>query len=253
MDMGASGQMAGLASAGLWAVFLLGLTGGFGHCLLMCGPLVSAASLAEGCGVRGAAGAERKALRFQVGYHTGRLITYVLIGAVLGLLGDAGALTGLESAARVGPLSLWVKVIAGLLTLAAGVALLIGSLRGRGVKLPEPTRAIAGSRWFSAAVSSLLERGPRWGLGLGMLMGLLPCMPLLPVELTALASGKPLWGMLIMLAFGLGTVPALAGFGVASGLVGARARGAAVLASSVLVIALGAIVTWQGFALALGA
>ena len=39
-----------LAGAGLWAAFLLGLTGGFGHCLAMCGPLVAATSLAEGEG-----------------------------------------------------------------------------------------------------------------------------------------------------------------------------------------------------------
>ncbi len=252
MDMGMTGTMPGLAGVGLWAVFLLGLTGGFGHCLAMCGPLISAVSLAEGCGVRGTPGAARGSVRFQVGYHSGRLLTYVLIGAVLGLLGDAGALTGLQSAAQLGSLSLWVKVIAGLVTIVVGVALLVGSLRGRGVRLPEPTRAIADSPWFSRTTASLIGRGPRWGLALGMLMGLLPCMPLLPAELAALASGAPLYGMLTMLAFGLGTIPALAGFGVASGLMGVRARGAMVAASGVLVVGLGMIITYQGLALALG-
>jgi sulfite exporter TauE/SafE len=253
MDMGATGGMPELASVGLWAAFLLGLTAGFGHCLVMCGPLVSAASLAEGCGGCRPEGAGQRALRFQLGYHSGRLITYALIGAILGLLGEAGALSGLTSAAQLGSVSVWVKAAAGVSMLVVGVALLVGALSGRGVRLPEPTRVLAESRWFAETTQSLLKRGPRWGLALGMMMGLLPCMPLLPAELAALASGKPLWGALTMLAFGLGTIPALAGVGAASGLVGARTREAATLATSVVVIALGAIVTWQGLALALGA
>ncbi len=86
-----------------------------------------------------------------------------------------------------------------------------------------------------------------------MLMGLLPCAPLLPVEIAALATGYPLYGALTMLAFGLGTVPALAGFGAASGLLGVRARGAFATASGALVIGLGLIVVWQGIGLATGA
>jgi len=54
--------------------------------------------------------------------------------------------------------------------------------------------------------------------------GTAACMPLLPVELAALASGSAGLGALTMLAFGIGTVPALAGFGIATGLVGARAE-----------------------------
>lgn len=243
------GDMAGLASAGLWAAFLLGLTGGFGHCLAMCGPFVAAASLAEGCAVSNV----RRGLGFQVGYHAGRISTYMVIGAALGLLGQAGAWATLASPLQFGAPTQWLKLVAGALTVASGVVLLVSALRGRGVRLPEPTRAIAGSAWFSRTSAKLLSGGSRWGFALGALMGLLPCMPILPAELAALASGAPLYGALTMLAFGLGTTPALAGFGAASGLLGAKSRGWFSVASGVVVVALGAVVIWQGLALAAGA
>ena len=225
-----------LASAGLWAAFLLGLTGGFGHCLAMCGPFVAATSLAEGEGRAVAAvGAEaspasrRSALpspaAFQALYHAGSLTTYALLGLLLGLLGQAGALAGLGSAFSPELLTRWLKVAAGASLVVLGLVLLASALRRRGFRVPEPTALVANRAWFRRASASLTRRGPRWGFALGMLMGLLPCAPLLPVEIAALATGVPLYGALTMLAFGIGTVPALAGLGVASGLIGSRARG----------------------------
>jgi len=207
-------QMAGLGAAGLWGAFLLGLTGGFGHCLAMCGPFVAAASLAEGCGLRetGAAVSAQRPVRFQLGYHAGRLTTYALLGAALGLLGEAGAMAALSGPFSPDAITRWLKLAGGLAMVVAGVVLLAGSLRARGTRLPEPTRLLTGRPWFARTTAELLRRGPRWGFALGALMGLLPCAPLLPVEIAALATGYPLYGALTMLAFGLGTVPALAGF-----------------------------------------
>ncbi len=270
-----------LASAGLWAAFLLGLTGGFGHCLAMCGPFVAASSLAEGEGravVAGEAQAERPSPRskaspaaasgtppaspaspalpsptaFQALYHAGRLTTYALLGLLLGLLGQAGALARLGSAFSPELLTRWLKVVAGASLVVLGLVLLASALRRRGFRIPEPTALVANRAWFRRASASLTRRGPRWGFALGMLMGLLPCAPLLPVEIAALATGVPLYGALTMLAFGIGTVPALAGLGVASGLIGARARGWFSLATAGLVVALGLVVLWQGLAIVAG-
>jgi len=246
-------QMAGPQTAGLWGAFLLGLLGGFGHCLAMCGPFVAAASLAEGAGAASTGKPARRTLGFQVGYHSGRLVTYALLGAALGLLGQAGALTQLSGPFSPESLTRWLKLLAGAAMVVTGAFLLASSLRGRGWRIPEPTRLIAERAWFKRATSSLLRRGPRWGFALGMLMGLLPCAPLLPVELAALATGYPLYGALTMLAFGLGTVPALAGFGAASGLVGSRARGTFAIVTGALVVMLGIVVMWQGVGIATGA
>lgn len=244
-----------LSGVALWGAFLLGLTGGFGHCLAMCGPFVAAASLAEGrsCAVGaavGGGGSRAGAGRFQLAYHTGRLLTYALLGAVLGLLGGVGALASLGGPFSPTSVTRWLKLGAGVAMVAIGAVLLVAWARGRGAKLPEPTAAITRLPWFSATVGRLAGRSGWWGLPLGGLMGLLPCMPLLPVELAALATGVPLYGALTMLAFGIGTLPALVGFGAASGLVGRRARGWLVPAAAALVLVLGAVTLAQGLSLA---
>lgn len=238
------------SAATLWAAFLLGLTGGFGHCLMMCGPFVAAASLAEGRGT--ALGSGQAAVRtgravglFQVTYHVGRITTYALIGVLLGMLGEAGALESLAMPWSPAAFTRYLKLFSGLLLVVTGLVLLLAPSLGRRARLPEPTRFITSRPWFSRATERF-SRGGGWsGLPLGMLMGLLPCMPLLPVELAALASGYPALGAVTMLAFGIGTVPALAGFGYATGLVGARARGAFAYTAGAIVLGLGGLIVLQ--------
>jgi sulfite exporter TauE/SafE len=261
--MSAANLAADWSTATLWAAFLLGLTGGFGHCLMMCGPFVAAASLAEGHTAATAAGPEADAAActtaiarpsagigrgvgfFQVSYHLGRLITYAAIGAIVGALGSAGALETLSMPWSPAAFTRYVKLAAGLMMVFAGLVLLAGPLTGRSSRLPEPTRFITSASWFSRATGRLMRAGAWAGLPLGLLMGLLPCMPLLPVELAALASGSAGLGALTMLAFGIGTVPALAGFGLATGLLGARARGNFAYAAGAIVVALGAFTILQ--------
>lgn len=241
----------GLAALSLWGAFLLGLSGGFGHCLMMCGPFVAAAGLAEGaaCGAGIGAGRSGRGV-FQVAYHVGRLITYALLGALLGVLGQAGALSSLSGPFSPTALTRWLKLSAGAAMLLVGVVMLVAWLRGRSAQLPEPTAWVTSLPWFGRAVGRLAGSGGWWGLPLGALMGLLPCAPLLPIELAALATGQPLFGAMTMLAFGFGTVPALAGFGVVSELLGGRARGWLAPVTAALVVGLGALTLVQGLALA---
>jgi sulfite exporter TauE/SafE len=72
-----------------------------------------------------------------------------------------------------------------------------------------------------------------------MAMGLVPCGFLMTIEIQALASGSATAGAVTMLVFAIGTVPALAVFGLASGVLGLRARGWLSRAGAVLVILLG--------------
>jgi sulfite exporter TauE/SafE len=250
VDMGHQ-MSVGLGALSLWGAFLLGLTGGFGHCLVMCGPLVAAASLTDGaaCGAgRFRRAATRGAWVFQVAYHLGRLSMYAFLGALLGLLGEAGVIAALLGPFSPVAVSRFLKVVAGVMLLAMGVLLLVAWIRGRKARLPEPTAGIAAMPWFGRTVARLAKSGGWWGFPLGAMMGLLPCAPLLPVEVAALATAEPLYGAIIMLAFGLGTVPALAGFGAASGLLGTRARGWFAPAAAAFVILLGAVTVAQGLA-----
>ncbi|HEY3373476.1 MAG TPA: sulfite exporter TauE/SafE family protein [Candidatus Aquicultor sp.] len=56
----------------------------------------------------------------------------------------------------------------------------------------------------------------------------------------ALATGSPVIGAVVMIAFGIGTIPGLAGFGVATRLIGMRAQGMLLKAGAVIIIAAGA-------------
>lgn len=228
--------------ATLWAVFVVGLAGGFGHCIGMCGPIAAASGLLSGAAASSADGAPRPRARagavalWQAGYHGGRLLTYTCIGALLGAIGSLGAVRGV-----LGPLQRWVWLAAGVLMIVMGLAVAGVPLFARlGRSLESGAALVGGGGSFARAFGWLARRGPLAAVPLGMLNGLLPCGFLLSIEIAALGSGSPLTGAATMLAFGLGTVPAVAGFGAAGGLLGARGRAWMLYAGAAVVVSLGA-------------
>jgi len=239
----------GWSAAALWAVFVVGLAGGFGHCIAMCGPLAAASALAGGSAARARGRAPGPALAlWQAGYHGGRVMTYACIGALLGAVGSVWTLR-----AALAPVQRWVWVVAGALMIVMGLAAAgapLFSRLGRGI---ESGAGVATSGWFARAFGWLAARGPWAAVPLGMLNGLLPCGFLLSIEASALASGSALLGGLTMLAFGLGTVPALAGFGAASGLLGVRGRTWLLYVGGAVVIALGVTYIVRGVTALAGA
>jgi sulfite exporter TauE/SafE len=209
--------------------FVTGLLGGFGHCLPMCGPLVASFALA------GAPRGTARALQGQLAYHAGRLTTYALVGAVMGLTGSfvnvAGRLAGVTAAASI--LAGLVMILMGLG--AAGVATAVKRVEARA----------AGK--VSAFARSLLEGGTAGRLyPLGLVLGLLPCGLSWTFFLGAAGTGHPAAGLLLALAFGLGTLPALLLAGAATTWLGARAKGALYRAGGLLVAALGVVFVLRG-------
>ncbi len=173
------------------AAFLLGVFGS-GHCLGMCGGIASALGLAS----RGADGTPSRMAPLLHG--AGRLTTYALLGAVLGGLGHAtDVLLGL------GP---WLRSAAGLLVVLFGLQLM--GLRIGGDRIERGGLAL----WRRIAPMTARLRGdytaPR-ALMLGGLWGLLPCGLVYSAAAAATATGSALTGAAFMLAFGLGTMPAL--------------------------------------------
>lgn len=244
--MNDAAAMNDVSNIALWGAFVLGISGGFGHCLAMCGPFVAAASIADGSARKEGV---RRVPVFQLGYHAGRIATYAVLGALLGLLGGAGELSTLAKPFSPEAITRWVKLSAGVGMAVLGVLLLFSWAVGRSVRIPEPTKFLASATWFNRVAAWMRRSGGWWGLPLGLLMGLLPCMPLLPAELIALSTQSAAGGAATMLAFGLGTVPPLIGVGLASGLVAERARGWMVPVSGVVMSALGGYTVWQGLQL----
>ena len=177
-------------------IFLIGLLGSL-HCIGMCGGFVAMYSLKKP--------PAEPSLPYHILYNTGRITTYSLIGGTLGYLGSFAASLGTH------------RGIPGAVLLLSGVVMVVMGLNIAGILgkrgLFEDTR-ITERTFFRKSLHQILALESAWGaLLLGLLLGFLPCGLLYPLFMNAAASGGFINGMLTMIVFGLGTVPAMLSFG----------------------------------------
>jgi sulfite exporter TauE/SafE len=178
--------------AALSAMFLVGLLGG-SHCLGMCGGIVTALTVRmPGDRARGS---------LHIAYHTGRLTTYALAGALAGGLGSAALL--FEGFL---PAQIVLYVVAQLMLVALGLYLLGVP---RYLEVFERAGRVLWRRLQPPAASLFPVRSAPRAYAVGLLWGLLPCGLVYSVLVTALVSGGAADGALVMLAFGAGTLPSL--------------------------------------------
>lgn len=214
--------------------FLVGLLGGV-HCLSMCAGLVSSLTLGLDPKVRG------NTLRmapYQLAYNLGRIAGYGVAGAIVG---GFGALL-----LQLGSIQTAQRVLYGL----AGLAMiLLGLYLGGWWRILGATERLGIHLWrrLEPLGRKLLpvRRIPD-ALLLGFLWAWIPCGLVYSVLITAVSTGSPLDGALLMLAFGAGTLPNLLGIGL---LAGAAARLAERpwlrQGAGLLVIAFGIHALWQ--------
>ncbi|MBL6457525.1 sulfite exporter TauE/SafE family protein [Belnapia sp. T6] len=184
-------------------LFLAGLAGGASHCAGMCGPFVLA-QMARGEGLGGGRLA-RLSGALLLPYHGGRAIGYAALGAAAG--GFSAALAQLPGLHVVPPL---------LLGLAA-FGMLAQAVPALAMHLPRPGL-------MPPRLGRLLEGPGAWRcLLLGLLLSALPCGLLYGALTAAAASGSALAGALAMLAFVLGTMPALVALALLGGFFHRRA------------------------------
>ena len=162
---------------GLFAVFFLGgLTGGFTHCLPMCGPFVVCERICAG----GGCGKLQKVSRtLGLPYHLGRMTMY-------GALGFFAALLSQQIAAAS-----WWPTVSALMLGLAGVMFLLSCAKSYYRPTAHP----------NASRITYLR---------GVLLGFMPCGLLYAALMMAATLANPLSGMLAMWLFTLGTIPALA-------------------------------------------
>ncbi len=143
---------------------------------------------------------------FHLAYSSGRIASYAAAGALVGAIGQAGLL--MRDAVPVQHL---LFALSSLMLVALG--LYLAGVWGAVRQLEQ----LGGGLWLRLKpyTTRLLPVNtvPR-ALGLGALWGWLPCGLVYSVLLTALASGSAVQGALIMLAFGLGTLPNLLAIGL---------------------------------------
>lgn len=215
----------GIAPFSLALLFGTGLLMSVGHCIGMCGPIVSAFSVAQRSSGRSRAGV----LLSTALYHLGRVATYVGIGTILGLIGSA---TELLSGAAIAK---------GILSAAVGVAMILLAF---GLLGWLPTQrwldSVPFGRSASNAVASLLRtQKPAGHFALGFANGFLPCGPVAVAALTAASTGSPWKGAAAMAAYGMGTIPALLALGFGVGFLDAGVRARLYKVGAVLVLLIG--------------
>jgi len=172
----------------IWIALTLGLVGSL-HCVGMCGPL------AIGICCRGQqTGVEQ--FKTTVLYNVGRIITYAVLGVFFGLFSQLIYLTSLQKT----------------LSIALGVILVLSFIFSFNID-HWISKSKAGSFVYekvNGLISRILQKSQRYNpFYLGLASGLLPCGLVYLALAGALSSGSSMDGMLFMLAFGLGTIPAL--------------------------------------------
>jgi sulfite exporter TauE/SafE len=204
--------------------FTTGLLGA-GHCIGMCGGLVGALSLS--------ATGQPGGWSFHLLYNAGRIATYTVIGALVGWLGSALAYT---DRFREVTRALLVASDLFIILVGLGTAGLFAGLNVASLDFPGPLRIM------TTAVKGLRQLPP-WlaALPLGLLFGFLPCGYLYAVAISAAQSADPLLGAATLLAFGLGTAPAMLVFGTATQWLGSRVKIWMLRVAGILVAGMGVV------------
>ena len=187
------------------AAFMVGLLGGV-HCVGMCGGIVGALSFGLPEQARGRILAM---MPYLLGYNIGRLFSYTVAGALLGGIGALAAhLLVLNQAQTI------LQIIAGLFMVALGLY-----LGGWWFGINRLER-VGGRLWAVLephARKLLPVRSPGQALAMGLVWGWLPCGLVYSVLIMAMSSGSAVDGALLLLSFGLGTLPNLLAMGMIAG------------------------------------
>lgn len=171
---------------------------GSAHCVGMCG------------GFAAIVGANRESfssnLARQLVYGCGRMFTYAFLGMVAGYAGEQIAEVGLS----------FLDVQRLLSLIAGGVMVLVGAslLAPRLAVRVLPVRFMAG---IIPVFRHFLGSRNTWGIFLaGVANGFLPCGLVYAFLVMSMAQGDPLQGLVLMIFFGAGTVPAMTFMGCGS-------------------------------------
>jgi len=195
--MQASRLRYGMLELTYFSAFLVGLLGG-GHCVGMCGGIVGAVTMSLP--------GQRPKTPFLLAYNAGRIASYTLAGILAGLIGASSFFLQ-----HVLPVE---KVLYGLASLMLVVLGLYLAGLWQGVLVLERGGALLWRRLQPLSKKLLPLRTPYQAVALGLVWGWLPCGLVYSVLVAALATGSAVRGGLLMLAFGLGTLPTLLAMGM---------------------------------------
>jgi sulfite exporter TauE/SafE len=205
-------------------IFLASLAGS-PHCAAMCGPLLAFAAAGGGT----SSPSSRSALA--LGYHGGRLMSYVTLGALAGTLG-----AGVERVGVVAGVSRLAAIVAGSLMVLWGVDTLLAwqGVRSRLHAPPAMQRAVGR---VTRRVADM--PGASRATIIGLATALLPCGWLYVFIAAAGATGSPVNAIFVMFVFWTGTLPVMATVGVGLQRLAGPLRRSLPLVTAVVVVVIG--------------
>jgi len=204
------------------------------HCIAMCGGINLSQTLQKGGET--ASASTYSLLLPSILYNAGRLVSYTVVGVVVGALGSVITVSGGFQG--------MVQLIAGIFMVIMGINMLgvFPAMRRFNPRIP---------KIFAAKVDE--QKTGRGPLVIGLLNGLMPCGPLQAMQLYALSTGSPIRGGISMFLFCAGTIPLMFALGaVSSALSGVRGQTFSrrvMYAGAVLVVALGFVMFSSGWSL----
>jgi sulfite exporter TauE/SafE len=183
----------------LMSAFLVGLLGG-GHCVGMCGGIVGAVSMHLP--------QSKSKVPFLLAYNAGRMLSYTIAGAIAGLVGASSFFLQ-----HVLPIQHVLYGISSLMLIALGLYL---AGIWHGVTYLENAGKVIWKTLQPYSKRYIPVQSFKQALLLGTLWGWLPCGLVYSVLIASIATGNAVSGGLLMLAFGLGTLPTLLTMGMAA-------------------------------------
>ncbi|HZG37422.1 MAG TPA: sulfite exporter TauE/SafE family protein [Nodosilinea sp.] len=217
----------------------LGFLGSFGHCLGMCGPITVAFSLSQSAAIP----SRWQHVYFHLLLNIGRLVSYALVGVLIGTLGSVLVASG-QMAGIGSPLRRGVAIVTGLLLIWFGLAQ-ISPHQVPKVPFLNPMSGLHDR--LSRAMQTLSLNPQRWTpLLLGLAWGLIPCGFLYAAQLKAAETTNPWAGGATMLAFGIGTLPMMLGVGISTGWVSGDRRGQLFRLGGWITLIIGLLTVFRG-------
>lgn len=183
------------------------------HCIGMCGGIMGALSYGLPADIRQNSS---RFILFLLIYNSGRILSYAVAGALLGLLGS-----GLLSALGEGQGHRWLQWLAALMMVLIGLHVAgwlpkLAQVERVGVPLWRLLEPLGRRLMPVESMPKALIYGAIWGW--------LPCGLVYTMLLSTATKVGPVNGALYMAAFGLGTLPSVVAAGLLTGRLYALAR-----------------------------
>lgn len=211
----------------LLSALVLGLMGSF-HCAGMCGPIAIALPLHGNTAPQKIFGGTL--------YNVGRTITYGIMGAIFGLLGQGIQMIGVQQK---------ISVIMGAVMI---ISVLFPALFKNQYRMDKSMFSLVGK--LKKRIGEMFSiRSFQSLFFIGMLNGLLPCGLVYMAIAGAIGTGNAAEGTLYMILFGLGTIPMLLTISLAGNIMSQAIRRKINKLIPVMVVVVGLLFILRGLSL----